>query len=160
MKMKNQGFAQSVYSQSATQMEELDTVRVFTNGCAFAYAQAGATALAVGKVTEMAPLVSTANDEVIATSGVAGDSYISVTFGGAVTADFYKDGYIWINDDTGEGYLYDVLGHAAGTTGVSVHLKTPVRLAFTAGASTASLKQNRQAYHASRLQRITISGIR
>lgn len=142
--MKNGAFAQDIYKQSVNQLEELDTVRVLEDGRMFAYAQAGAADLAVGKMTEMAPPVATANDETVAASGVAGAMSVSVTFGASVTADFYKDGYLWFNDDTGEGYFYRVKGHAAGTTAVTVYLKDPIRLAYTAGATTVSLKQNRQ----------------
>ena len=143
--MKNRAFAQPLYKQSVSQMEALDTIRVEPDGRTYAYALAGAANLAVGKMTEQAPPVATASDEVVAASGVAGDMSVSITFGGAVTADFYKDGYLWFNDDTGEGYFYRVAGHPAGTTAVSVALKDPIRLAFTAGATTVSLKQNRQA---------------
>jgi len=144
--MKNAAFLQSIYKQSAVQMEELDTIwpNMDGSGRYFAYAQAGAADLAVGKLnTSVAPSAN-ANDETLAASAVVGATSLSVTFGGAVTADFYKDGYIWANDDTGEGTLYRVKGHAAGTTAVTVYLKDPVRIAMTAGATTISAIANRQ----------------
>lgn len=141
---KTGGFAQGIYQQSSRQLEELDTVRELADGRVFAYAQAGASDLAVGKLTQGAAPSANANDETLAASVSLGATEISVTFGGAVTADFYKDGWLWINDDTGEGYAYRVKGHPAGTSAVIVSLKDPIRCAATAGASTVSAVQNRQ----------------
>jgi len=142
--VKTQGFAQDIYAKSSVQLEALGTLRVLDDGRAFAYARAGAVDLAAGKVTQTAIPSATSTDEVVAASAAVGDMSISVTFGGAVTADFYKDGYLWVNDDTGEGHVYRVRGHAAGTTAVIVNLKDPVRVAITAGAGTVSLIQNPQ----------------
>lgn len=142
--MKNGSFAQALYKQSSVQLEELDTIRVLEDGRTFAYARAGAVALAAGKLNQGAAPSANANDETLASSAATGDTSLSVTFGGAVTADFYKDGYIWPNDDVGEGSLYRVKSHAAGTTAVTVYLKDPVRVAMTAGATTISAIQNRQ----------------
>ena len=143
--LKTQGFAQGIYQQSSVQMHDLDTVRYLSDGRAFAYAQAGAVALAAGKMTMGASPDSNANDETLAASAAIGATVLSVTFGGAVTANVYKDGWIWPNDDTGEGSLYQVKSHAAGTTAVQVYLKDPVRVAMTAGATTISAIANRQA---------------
>jgi len=49
---KTGGFAQGIYQQSSRQLEELDTVRELADGRVFAYAQAGASDLAVGKLTQ------------------------------------------------------------------------------------------------------------
>ena len=142
--LKTQGFAQDIYKESSVQLEELGTLRILSDGRKFQYARAGATALAAGKVTQTAIPSANASDEVVAASAAVGDMSISVTFGGAVTADFYKDGLLWVNDDTGEGHLYRVRGHAAGTTAVIVYLKDPIRVAVTAGSGTVSLIQNPQ----------------
>ena len=143
--LKTQGFAQGLYQQSSVQLHDLDTVRYLSDGRAFAYAQAGAVALAAGKMTMGSTPDSDANDETLAASAAVGDLVLSVTFGSAITADFYKDGWIWPNDDAGEGSLYRVKSHAAGTTAVQMYLKDPVRVAMTAGATTISAIANRQA---------------
>jgi len=140
--MKNGAFLQDIYKQSAAQNEELDTVRVLTDGRTFAYARAGAVALAAGKLTE-SPVVDTNAIDIAVNTAAIGDPTLTVTFGGAVTADFFKDGYLWVNDDTGEGHFYGVKGHAAGTADVIIYLKQPIRVAFAA-ATTVSLSVNRQ----------------
>ncbi|MFH2076520.1 MAG: hypothetical protein ABIJ57_14440, partial [Pseudomonadota bacterium] len=90
--MKNGAFAQSIYKQSVNQMEELDTIRYGEQGRVFAYARAGATALAVAKLTQSAIPVATANRETVAADAAIGATSVSITFGAAVTADYYKDG--------------------------------------------------------------------
>lgn len=142
--LKTQGFAQDIYAQSANKLEELGTIRILSDGRTFAYARAGATDLAAGKVTQTAIPSANASDETVAASAAVGDMSISVTFGGAVTADFYKDGWLWINDDTGEAHVYRIRSHAAGTAAVIVYLKDPIRVAVTAGAGTVSCIQNPQ----------------
>lgn len=135
-------FAQGLYEQSATQKEALDTVMTLIDGRTFAYSQAGAVALAAGKLTSSA-VVDTNAVNIAVNTAVAGDTSLTVTFGGAVTADFFKDGYLWTNDDTGEGQFMGVKTHAAGTADVVIYLKDPVRVNFAAD-TTVSLSVNRQ----------------
>lgn len=145
--MKNRAFAQPLFTQSATQKEELDTVREEQDGRTYAYSLAGATALAAGLVTQTAVATDNAhNEKLSATQSEAIGSYkVTMTFGGAVTASFFKDGYLWVNDDTGEGHMYRVKDNAAGTSDVLVTLKDPIRVALVASTSEVSLIQNRQA---------------
>jgi hypothetical protein len=138
------GWMQDIFQESATQKETLGAVRQLEDGRVFAYAKNAAVALAAGKLTQSAAPSANANDETVAADAAVGDLSVSVTFGGAVTADFYKDGWLWVNDDTGEGHIYQVKTHAAGTTAVIVYLKDPIRVAITAGAGTVSLVQNTQ----------------
>ena len=44
----------------------------------------------------------------------AGDKSVTVTVGGtAATEDQYKDGYMYVNDGTGEGHIYKIRQHDA-----------------------------------------------
>ncbi len=146
--MKNGAFAQDIYKQSATQMEELDTVRVLQDGRVFAYALAGTTALAAGKTNQAPVPDSNANNETLSAtqSAAIGATQVTVTFGGAVTADYYKDGYIYATDAAGEGHMYRVKGHAAGTADVTVYLKDAIRVAWVASTTIWTAIANRQAY--------------
>jgi len=143
--MKNRAYAQPLFKQSVTQMEELDTIREEYGGV-YAYAQAGAVALAAGVLTQGAIPSATANNEPLSAtqSAAIGDYSVTVTFGSSVTADFYKDGYFWVSDATGEGHRYRIKGHAAGTADVTVYLKDPIRVALVASTSEWSAIQNRQ----------------
>lgn len=144
--MKNGAFAQPITKQSVTQMEELDTIRYEQDGRVFAYAQAGTSNLAVGKLnTSSAPSANANNETLSATQSAAiGATKVTVTFGGAVTADFYKDGYIYATDAAGEGHMYRVAGHAAGTADVVVYLKDAIRVAWVASTTIWSAIANRQ----------------
>jgi hypothetical protein len=144
--MSKNSFAQKWYQQSARQKEELDTLMHMNDGRVFAYAQAGATDLSAGKVTQTAVATDNAHNEQLSASQSAsiGAMSVTMTFGGAVTASFFKDGYLWVNDATGEGHMYRVKDHAAGTSDVVVHLKDPIREALVASTSELSLIQNRQ----------------
>jgi hypothetical protein len=145
--MKNRAFAQPLFTQSAKQMEDLDTIRVESDGRTYAYALAGASALAVGKLTQTAVASDNAHNEALSASQSAaiGAMTLTMTFGGAITASFFKDGYLWVNDATGEGNMYRVADHPAGTADVVVSLKEPIRVALVASTSEVSLIQNRQA---------------
>ena len=138
--LKTQGFAQGIYQQSSTQMHDLDTVRYLSDGRAFAYAQAGATALAVAKLTCSEAPSATANRETVAANAAVGASVLSISFGGEKAADLFKDGWIY---DCLAGDLYQVKSHAIGTTEVQVYLKEKLRIAWTT-SSKATVIRNRQ----------------
>ena len=144
--LKTQGFSQDIFKASLTQMHPLDTIMVLQDGRTFAYAKAGASDLAVGKLTQSAVPVSNDSNRAVFAAAAVGDSRIRVTLGGAVTADYYKDGWMHVNDcgsSTGEGCIYRVLGHGAGTTGVMFDLDDPIRVALTT-SSEVTFMANRQ----------------
>lgn len=142
--MKIGGFAQPIYQQSATQKEELGTLLTTKDGRVFAYSRNGAADLAAGKLTQAAAPDSNAHNEKIAAAAAAGATTIVVTFGGAVLADAYKDGYVHINDEAGEGHIYRVKGHPAGTANVPVYLHDPIRVALVADTSEITLTKHPQ----------------
>ena len=61
--------------------------------------------LSILKSTSTPPSLNTAS---------VGDKSLSVTLGGtAATEDQYKDGYVYVNDGTGEGHIYKIRQHDA-----------------------------------------------
>jgi hypothetical protein len=142
---KDRAWAQPLFKQSVNQMEELGIVRRENDGREFAYALAGVADLAAGKLVISAVPTDNAKDETLSADAAIGAMSISMTFGGAVVADYFKDGWIWPNDSTGEGHLYRVAGHPAfASAAITVSLKDPLRVALTAGASVISAVVNRQ----------------
>lgn len=129
---------QDIYTASSTLQVPLGTRVELADGRRFVYGKAGASALAYGKLAMTAATVANHQDEVVAASAAVGDTSISVTFGGAVTANQLAGGFLHINDDTGEGQLYTIVSHPAGTAGVIVQLGEKIRVAVTAGSGTAS----------------------
>jgi len=142
--LKLQGWTQGIHSQSATAKEKLNTVRYTGDGRCYAYALAG-EALAAGKMTQSSAPSANYLDRAITASAAIGATELSVTFGAAVTRDQFKDGWLHVNDDTGEAHIHRVKSNNAGTTGVPVFLYDPIRVAVTAGASTVTLTANLQA---------------
>ena len=51
----------------------------------------------------------------LAAQASVGDKTISVTAQGTIAEDKYADGFIFINDGTGEGLVYKIASNAAGT---------------------------------------------
>ena len=144
--LKLQGWSQGIYNQSATQKEALGTVRYTDDGRAYAYAKAGTTGLGAALLTQSAPVSATAMEEILSATQAwaVGDMSVTVTFGGAVTADQYKDGWLYTNKVAGLGYIYRIKSHIAGTADVVLNLYDPIRLATTASTGEWSAVQNLQ----------------
>lgn len=138
--LKITGWNQDIYQQSATQKETIGTVRTLKDGRKFAYAKNGAGALAAGKLTQAAVWQTDQLAQAVNTAAI-GDTSLTVTVTNAVTADQYKDGFIWASDDTGEGHIYEVLSNTAASGGgdSTFYLKTPIRVAFAADTTVTML---------------------
>jgi hypothetical protein len=74
-----------------------------------------AGAVGAGKIVQAAVAIAGHDmDLAIATAGSVGDKSITVTTTATDAAkDLYADGYVYINDASGEGHMYKILGHAA-----------------------------------------------
>ena len=112
----------------------------------FAHALAGASALAVGKLMQTPAAISGHEDMAVSnTLTVAGDTTILVTpVTNDISVDHYEEGWLWINDDTGEGYMHRVKTVPAISASAegTITLYDPIRLADGSG-STATLATNR-----------------
>lgn len=85
-------------------------------GRVFYYAKA-ASAVGRGKVGIAAAVITSHNNMNFATAPAVGDRSVSVTLASAAaTADQYKDGWLVVQDGTGEGRAYRVEGHGAQST--------------------------------------------
>lgn len=103
----------------------------------FRYAKAGGVALAVGKLMQMVVPIAGHIDEAVDVP-VAGGLVVSFTPTSTnITADQYANGYLYVNDDTGEGYAYRVKSHPAITAAAAgnITLWEDIRLAFGAAAT-------------------------
>jgi hypothetical protein len=109
--MKLGAIAQSIWKQSATQLEMLGELYVDPYGRAFRYAKAG-EALVAGKVAQMAE--PTGNHVKQTGDAIAkGAKQVSLVLGATeAAADLYKDGFLQIYDG------------AAGTVGLQYHIQS------------------------------------
>ena len=118
-------------------------------GRVFRYCLAGGTTLARGKLTVAIDTVANNNNLSFAVAPAVGDTSVTVTLGGtAVTADQYKDGWLNVQDGTGEGRLYRIEGHGAQatTTGnVVINLAEPIDTAGALAEANVDLVYNKYA---------------
>lgn len=127
------------------QKHPLGTVMVFSDGRQFRYCENGGVALASGKLVQM-PVPEANHDELAVNTAAAGDDTLSITLGAtAAAANLYRDGWVNVEDDTGEGHLYKIKSHpavASAAEGVfTLEDNDPIKVAFVA-ATTVGLVKN------------------
>ena len=113
----------------------------------YRYAKNGLVPLNPGEVVQTAR-PNDAHSNLTCAAAAALTKTITVTMDQNITADEYKDGYIYINDEAGEGFVYDVVSNAGAivteptdAVTAAVTLKDPLVVALTT-SSQATLVQN------------------
>ncbi|MBW2637237.1 MAG: hypothetical protein JRC86_06915 [Deltaproteobacteria bacterium] len=133
--MKGSGFSQGIFEVGSTQKEALGTMRVLEDGRCFCYAKAGAGALTAGNMGVSAAIAANVTDEAMGAAVAVGAQTLTFTAGAAVTyiADYFKDGYLQINDAAGQGIQYEIDGSSAVTAGTAINitLKNRIQIALT-----------------------------
>ena len=101
----------------ATRLVEVGHVlRQDSTGRAWRYSLAGASALVRGKLNVSATFDAQRIDLSFAVAPAVGDKDVSVTIGtGDAAANDYRDGYLVVQDGSGEGRMYPIEGHPAIT---------------------------------------------
>jgi len=127
----------------------LGTIMQFNDGREYVYCEAAGTALEPGKVMSSAAVTSGhTKDLAIATSASIGDTTVYITNSTtAITADMYAEGYMFVNDVTGEGHIYKIKSNNAESTGTGTCTLTleegsALRTALTAGTSQVGLRKH------------------
>lgn len=132
-------------TNSATQEFPLGTKLVYGDRV-FRYVLAGGTSLVAGSLYQSVVPLAGHIDEAIDAPAV-GTSVISFTPAATTTDDLtaneLSDGYLWVNDETGEGRVYRIKSHPAITGAVAgnITLFDPIQIA-PAAAATASVVHN------------------
>lgn len=131
---------QDVRTQSVTKQHTLGALAFTKDGRLFRYGQAGATALAAGKLAQIPAVV--ANHQALVTAAAAvGVKKVTVTLGAtAATADQYIDGYLVVRDTatTGAGQSFPISGNAVGASSgtCDIYLDEAVAEALTTASIT------------------------
>lgn len=127
---------------TSTKTQTLGSVGRTADGRVYRYAKAGASDLAPGKLAVNSDLNADVTNKTIAASAAIGAKSVVIDAGGAIVADAYADGFLTINDATGEGITYAVSGNTgvSGAGEVTVSLKEPLKVAVTVDVSEATLK--------------------
>lgn len=131
--MKTCGFGQELYLTSSNQEESLGAMRIHRNGNTYRYAKAGATDLAAGKMTVAVDVAAVVTNKA-AIAAEVGEKTLRLTIGSSTYAeDYFKDGYMQINDVDGEGFQYEISSStavAAGTA-ITITISDGIRKAIT-----------------------------
>jgi hypothetical protein len=134
------------FQQSSTQLIELGAKYAQdSTGRVWHYCQAGAATLARGKYNVSATQDAQRVNLSFSVAPAIGDYIVSVTIGtGAATANDYKDGWLVVQDGTGEGRAYPIEGHDAITasTAGKFLLKEPIDTAGALSETNVDLIKN------------------
>lgn len=117
-----------------------------STGRVWAYARAGGATLARGVLAVSADQDAQRKDLSFATAPAVGAYKVSITIGtGNASADDYQDGWLNIQDGTGEGRAYPIEGHGAITasTAGTFLLKEPIDTAGAVAETGCDLIKNR-----------------
>jgi hypothetical protein len=100
-----------------TELHPLSTKMVLPDGRVFYYGQTDG-AQTSGAICQSAVGVGNHDMDLAVNTASVGDKSLSITLGGTLaTEDQYKDGYVYVNDGTGEGHLYKIRQHDAIASG-------------------------------------------
>ena len=102
-----------------TKLHPYGTRMVLPDGRVFYYGQTDGAQTA-GAICQSAVGVANHDMDLATNTASAGDKSVTVTLGGtAATEDQYADGYLYVNDGTGEGHNYKIRQHDAIGSGGS-----------------------------------------
>lgn len=135
---------QNIYESSDTQKQKLGE-RLRLGERVFHYGEAGATALAPGKLVQ-SPVPASDHSGLAVADAAAGASELTLTNGNstAVSANDYADGWLWCDDGTNVGQVYRVKSNTAADTDdpFTVELYDELAEALNNGVETVSLHAN------------------
>lgn len=113
----------------------LGNVMYFADGRRFAYGRAGATALVGGNLCQQTLNDANFDELAVPAAEAVGQTVVTVTNGATtVAADDFADGWLNVEDDAGEGYLYRIRSNAAegaGSADFDITLWDPLQVAWT-----------------------------
>lgn len=115
--------SQALFESSSTQEMDLGAEVVTSDGRKFKYVKAGGTALVAGKLQQAPARVANHANITVASAAAIGDTEITVTLGAtAATANQYANGYMVVNDVTGQGFTYQIKSHPAADASASLEV--------------------------------------
>ena len=145
------GLTADPFQESSTQLFPLGTKLIY-NDRTFRYAKMGGSNVSAGKVLQAAVELGSAGDHqdlgmAASTTAAAGVTQISIdTAGTDLSANQYAEGYLYVNDGTGEGQCFRIKSHPAHdhstdpTVVITLHDKVVTALAQA--NSKLTLSQN------------------
>ena len=124
------------------QRHVLGTRLVLQDGRTFRFVENGGTLLVTGNVIQ-AEAPGANFDELAIAAAAAGAESVTVTLGSTAAAvDLFAEGYLFVEDDAGESFLYPVRSHPAAATSATmvVTIWNSIQVALTASSTVLLLK--------------------
>jgi hypothetical protein len=110
------------FQESSTQLFGFGTLLYYGDRI-FRYTGIGGVAVTAGKLLQTSAAVPNHRDVAVQAAAAAGVTTITVTLGAtAATANQYKDGYIHINDDAGQGQFMRIKSNPAADASATLTL--------------------------------------
>ena len=132
-----------IYDTSAAQTAPLGEEYSLPGNRLFRYAKNGIKPLTVGTVVQTAR-VDDNHANLACAVAPSGATSVTVTVGGPFTPDEYKNGYLFVNDQAGEGFVYEIVSHPGGggetTTTKKFSIKDPLVVALTTSSQATLIK--------------------
>jgi len=130
-----EAYGQDGFTSSSTQIHELGRRAVTKDGRVFRYAQAGASDTVAGSVYQSAAPVANHLAQTPPAVAVGATSFAFTPGATAGAANLYAEGYLQVDTTPGNGYTYQVSGHAAisASTAFTLNLMPwdPIQVALT-----------------------------
>lgn len=128
------------FTSSSTPQHDLGASWETPDGRVFRYVQAGGTALVAGKLQQGSAIVANHQNIAVAAAVAIDATVVTATLGAtAATANQYSNGYMIVNDVTGEGFYYTIGSHAAVSSSgvITLNLNEAIRVALTTSSEVS-----------------------
>ncbi len=123
--------AADLTANTSTQEHDLGALAFTSDGRAYRYCKAGATALVPGKV-QQSPAEDTGVQNLAGAAAAIGATSVTTTTTVTVTANEYAGGWLVVTVTPGQGYQYKIKSHpAASAAVVTLTLEDPIVVALT-----------------------------
>jgi len=163
------GFTGTIYGPMAgwltptsAQRLPLGTRMVTADGRVYRYAKAGALDLAIGKLMQECVVATDHLKDLVPAAAVIGATAVTLTNGASttITADLYKEGYLFVNNEAGEGQICKIKSHPAIAVNVAGVITLEDEDALTVALTTASrIGLRKNAYDGALINPTTATGI-
>ncbi|KKK56718.1 hypothetical protein LCGC14_3061730, partial [marine sediment metagenome] len=128
-----------IYLTSASTQARLGEEYTLGSDRVFRYAKNGPEALVVGTVLQ-GPRFNDSYSNMVVNAAAAVDATsvtVILAYGDPLDRDQFKEGYLYTNDQAGEGFLYEITGHPGGG-GEDVTKKIDLKDHLVAALTTSS----------------------
>ena len=125
------------------QRHVLGTRLILQDGRTFRFVENGGTLLVAGNVIQAEAPGANFDELVVPSAAAIGSETVTVTLGSsAATVDLFAEGYLFVEDDAGESFLYPVRSHPAAATPASlvVTIWNSIQVALTTSSTVLLLK--------------------